>query len=115
MNQRNQQRYNVGFDVVLGYEGFGLVRGTAVNMSANGLFVETDFASIPKGAEVHAAFVCDAHGEPRHISLRGVVVRCTEQGVAIRFHNADAAECAEMLARFTTPRFFLPQAERLSA
>jgi hypothetical protein len=106
LDNRKQQRYSVGFDVVLCYEGLGLVRGKAVDMSANGLLVETACASIPKGAEVNAAFVCTARGRPRHISLQGVVVRSTEQGVAIEFSDAAAAECANILAQFAVPRLF---------
>lgn len=109
LDSRQQERSNVSFDVVLCYEGLGLIKGTAVNMSAHGLFVETDFASIPKGASVQAAFVCHAQAEPRHISLHGVVVRSTERGVAINFSNADAEECARILAQLSAPRVFSEQ------
>ena len=109
MNCRENERFDVNFDVVMCYDSIGLVRGGAKNLSSTGVFVKTSAVYFPLNARIKAAFSCDTPKGRCQLSIDAKVIRSTSKGVALEFDQGVAAACLPLnnylaMRQQTTPQ-----------
>jgi len=84
MERRWSKRKVIEHEVLLRFEGVGLVRCQTRDISFEGALIETNSVMVPHGADLDLSFVpvqvdCD------EVRLGGKVVRVMPEGVAVSF------------------------------
>ena len=97
MEHRLSTRKPLGIDIVLYYNGLGMVRCRSTDISADGLHIETAATRLPLHAPVEVAI---ALREEDHIVLNllpAMVARVTESGLGLMFResNQKIYECLQ--------------------
>ncbi len=87
MGERNFSRvdFTIAAKVVAGDRS---LTGTVENLSLNGVFVKTD-EKLPVDEQVHIDVTLSGISPDLVLSLSGVVVRVTEEGMALKFQKVD--------------------------
>lgn len=104
MEQRENERFTVNFDVVICYDGIGLIRGDAVNLSATGVFVASNAVVLPMNSQIKAAFSCDTEEGKKQLSLEAKVIRSSTEGVALQFEEGTIDKCVALSSYLASRR-----------
>jgi len=88
--QRRYPRLPLVLDVFLEYPPLGVIRGTTRNVSLEGMFVETGYFTLPRGATVQVALPLE-RGLTGTYRFRARVVHSREGGVGLVLHSAEIA------------------------
>lgn len=97
MEHRLSARKSLGIDVVVYYNGLGMLRCRSKDISADGLYVETSATRLPLNAPVEVAI---AVKEDNHVVLNlvpAMVARVTDSGLGLMFTepNQKIYECLQ--------------------
>ena len=91
MEHRWNSRKPVGVDVVLHYDGLGLIRGKTRNISYGGMYVETNAVNLAKNAVVSVHLPEPDDNENSLQTVRAMVVHTGQDGFGLMFLDFDRA------------------------
>jgi len=87
MEKRWSRRTPINLDVALRYDGLGMLRGRARDLSLEGMFIDTGRVALPDYAVVEINFAV-SEGETRRVhAVHAVVVRTSRGGVGTMFRQ----------------------------
>jgi hypothetical protein len=98
MEHRHAERKPAHVAVVVGCPRIGLVRGTAVNLSAGGMFIETPCVVMPMNSPVTVSFQLGPADRGVCFQLQGMVVHEAGKGFGVMFEEL-APACRLTLRR----------------
>ena len=91
MEHRCAERKPVGVNVLVSSPRMGVVRGTAIDLSAGGMFVETDHMDVRVNAPVTVSFQPDDEMPLVCFQAKGMVVHVCERGFGFMFDDLEPA------------------------
>lgn len=86
--KRNDIRTPFGFDVMICYEPFGLLRGRTRNVSLEGMFVETGQVRLPKNVCVQVVFSIPGVEKAQSHQIFARVVHSSKEGAGLAFMSS---------------------------
>ncbi len=101
MNKRWNERKPSSVDLVINYPALGLLRGKAVNMSHDGMFIETAAISLCNYSSIEITLsLPDLCEFP--ISLQATIIHNTDKGIGVMFHNKEDDTLVNTLHQYAT-------------
>jgi hypothetical protein len=103
MVDRASARKAVALSAVVSCARFGLIRGTIVDLSEGGLYIEAETSIVPIGAPVSVTFSPDCAWCEDSITISGTVRHQSLHGFGIAFECLEP-HCREVLEHFLRGR-----------
>jgi hypothetical protein len=103
MVNRASARKAVALSAVVSCARFGLIRGTILDLSEGGLYVEAETSIVPIGAPVSVTFDPCCARRDGSITIKGTVRHQSLQGFGIAFECLEP-HCREVLQHFLAGR-----------
>lgn len=85
MERRAQPRIPLECEVLLCFDSFGLVRGVTKDISAEGVFVTTNYLSINENANIDVCFMSNDQKTSQFHKINARVKRVANSGLGIQF------------------------------
>ncbi len=89
MHDRFAHRICIAIDVALNHNGVHLGHFRTRDIDRRAVFIETAGCGVQQDDVVEMRFFVQ-NGTRRRFKRKGVVIRCTDQGIAVAFLSADA-------------------------
>ena len=109
MNKRWNDRKPSSVDLVISYPAFGLLRGKAVNISHNGMFIETAAISLCNYSNIELTLILPELSESP-ISIQATIIHNSDNGIGIMFRNEENNNMVNTLHQYATLQHALQQA-----
>lgn len=90
MERRLKARYHTNADVYVARPGMGLQRCTGLNLSSDGVYVETSYACLPRDAIVDLIFVVTLGKVVKLHRRSAVVAHSTRAGAGLYIYKGAA-------------------------
>ncbi len=88
MNKRWNKRKPASIELVISYPAFGLLRGKAVNISHDGMFIETAAISLCNYANIELTFsLPELLKSP--VNIQATIIHNSDKGIGIMFRHED--------------------------
>jgi len=101
MNKRWHDRKPTSLDLVINYPALGLLRGKAVNISHDGMFIETAAYSLCNYSNIQITMnLPELSDAPIHI--QAMIIHNYENGVGVMFKEENNSPCSEMIHQLVT-------------
>lgn len=84
MNKRWNSRKPVSLGLVINYPALGLLRGKAINISQDGMFIETVAISLSRYSEIELTLNLPELSD-RPIQIPATIIHSSEKGIGIMF------------------------------
>ncbi|MCW8930112.1 MAG: PilZ domain-containing protein [Gammaproteobacteria bacterium] len=88
MNKRWNKRKPASVDLVISYPAFGLLRGKAVNISHDGMFIETAAISLCNYSNIDLTLSLPELFESP-INIQATIIHNTDNGIGVMFRNKE--------------------------
>ena len=85
MDRRGDERFPLVREVLLCCHSFGLVKGTTLDISSNGVFVSTRFLSLIENTNVDVCFMSENKNEKCFHKISAKVARVNGTGIGLHF------------------------------
>lgn len=101
MNKRWNDRKPVSLELVINYPALGLLRGKAVNISHDGMFIETVATSLCNHANIELTLnLPDSTDAPAQI--QAIIIHSRNNGIGIMFRNSEQSSVISMIQQLIT-------------
>ncbi len=101
MNKRWNDRKPSSVDLVINYPALGLLRGKAVNISHDGMFIETAALSLCNYTTIEINLsLPELSMSP--ISLQATIIHNTDKGIGVMFTNKEDDTIVSTLHQYAT-------------
>ena len=101
MNKRWNDRKPSSFDLVISYPAFGLLRGKAINISHNGMFIETAAISLCNYAEIELTLSLPELSKSP-INIQATIIHNSDKGIGVMFRNEANKNITHTLHQYAT-------------
>ena len=110
MNKRRNDRKQASLELVINYPALGLLRGKAVNISRDGMFIETMATSLCNHSNIELTLsLPDSSDVPAQIPA--IIIHSSDNGIGIMFRNSEQSNVAAMIHQLiAAPAFDYQQA-----
>ena len=108
MNKRWNNRKPSSIELVISYPALGLLRGKAVNISHDGMFIETAAISLCNYSNIVLTLNIPELSETP-INLQATIIHNSDKGIGIMFKGSDnEADLAHNLHQHVTQSYYQP-------
>lgn len=101
MNKRWNNRKPSSVDLVISYPAFGLLRGKAVNISHNGMFIETAAISLCNYSEIELTLSLPELSDTP-INIQATIMHNTNNGIGVKFRGEENNTIVNSLHQYAT-------------
>lgn len=88
MNKRWNDRKTVSVGLVVNYPALGLLRGTAKNISHDGMFIETAATSLCNYSDIEVTMNLPEFSDSP-VQIQATIIHSNENGIGIMFRSND--------------------------
>ena len=96
MNKRWNDRKPASLNLVINYPALGLLRGKAVNISHDGMFIETAAISLCNHSTIELTLILPELSETP-IQIQAIIIHNNDNGIGIMFQDHEKNSVTEML------------------
>jgi Tfp pilus assembly protein PilZ len=101
MNKRWNVRKPSSVDLVISYPAFGLLRGKAVNISHNGMFIETAAMSLCNNSKIELTLSLPELSKSP-INIKAKIVHNNNKGIGVMFRNKEDHNIVNSIQQYVT-------------
>lgn len=110
MNKRWNKRKPASIELVISYPAFGLIRGRAVNISHDGLFIETAAISLCNYANIELTLSLPELSEAP-VNIQATIIHNNDKGIGVMFrHEGENNNIVNTLQQYTASQHYYQQA-----